>query len=114
MAVTRGRESLTLYRVKQRFQAFTLLDVELKSGRTHQIRVHLAWLKHPVVGDDVYGGGRDNMVRDVALRNQIRKLGRHFLHAERLGFRHPKTGEEMHFQIPLPDELAKVLALLQH
>jgi len=112
MAVARGRESLTLYRVKQRFQAFTLLDVELKSGRTHQIRVHLAWLKHPVVGDDVYGGGRDNMVRDVTLRNQIRKLGRQFLHAERLGFRHPKTGEEMQFQIPLPDELAKVLELL--
>src|SRR5688572_6352350 len=60
MAVVRGgRNALTLYRVRRTFARFTLLDVELKTGRTHQIRVHLAWLKHPVVGDETYGAGRD-------------------------------------------------------
>jgi len=63
MAVVRsGRNALTLYRVRRAFDRFTLLDVELKTGRTHQIRVHLAWMKHPVVGDETYGGGRDNTI----------------------------------------------------
>ena len=57
--------------------------LNLKTGRTHQIRVHLSWLKHPVVGDEVYGGGRDKTVQDVRLRAAIRKLQRQFLHAER-------------------------------
>jgi len=109
MTVTKGREALTLYRVKQRYDAFTLLQVELKTGRTHQIRVHLAWLKHPVVGDETYGGGRDNTVRDPKLRSAIKKLGRHFLHAEQLGFVHPKSGQPLRFSAPLPDELIQLL-----
>jgi 23S rRNA pseudouridine1911/1915/1917 synthase len=84
----------------------------LKTGRTHQIRVHLSWLKHPVVGDEIYGGGRDKTVRDVRLRAAIRKLQRQFLHAERLGFRHPATGESMQFVAPLPGELNHLLAEL--
>ena len=64
MSVVRGgRPALTLYRVRRRYTRFTLLDVEIKTGRTHQIRVHLQWLKHPVVGDAVYGGGRDVWMR---------------------------------------------------
>ena len=75
MAVVRGgRNSLTLYRVRQGFDRFTLLDVELKTGRTHQIRVHLAWLKHPVVSDETYGGGRDNTIQDARLRARVRSL----------------------------------------
>lgn len=106
MAVVRGgRNSLTLYRVRQAFDRFTLLDVELKTGRTHQIRVHLAWLKHPVVGDETYGGGRDNTIKDPRLRARIRALHRQFLHAEKLGFKHPKTGEFVKFESPLPPEL---------
>src|ERR1044072_4540981 len=69
MAVVRGgRNALTLYRVRHAFGRFPLLDVGLKTGRTHQIRVHLAWLKHPVVGDETYGSGRDNTIQDARLR----------------------------------------------
>jgi len=85
----------------------------LKTGRTHQIRVHLSWLRHPVVGDEVYGGGRDNTVRDPKLKAQIRKLGRHFLHAEQLGFRHPSTDKPMKFKAPLPGELEELVAILE-
>ena len=110
MAVVRGgRPSLSIYRVRKRFERFTLLSVELKTGRTHQIRVHLAWLKHPVVGDDAYGSGRDKTIPDVKLRSEIANLGRQFLHAEQLGFRHPQTGAELRFTAPLPPELQAVL-----
>ena len=111
--VAGGRGALSLYRVRRSYNAFTLLDVELKTGRTHQIRVHLSWLKHPVVGDELYGGGRDNNVQDVQLRAQIRKLKRQFLHAEQLGFRHPYTGEQMRFVAPLPAELTHLLEKLE-
>ena len=114
MAVVRGgRHALTLYRVRQAYERFTLLDVELKTGRTHQIRVHLAWLKYPVVGDETYGGGRDNTIRDPRLRARIRNLKRHFLHAEKLAFTHPRTNEIVKFEIPLPDELVKLLDVLE-
>jgi len=110
MAVVRGgRNALTLYRVRQTFERFTLLDVELKTGRTHQIRVHLAWLKHPVVGDETYGGGRDNTIQDPQLRARVRHLKRQFLHAEKLGFKHPATNEFVKFESPLPAELSDFL-----
>jgi 23S rRNA pseudouridine1911/1915/1917 synthase len=111
--VSGGRSALSLYRVRRRYESFTLLDVDLKTGRTHQIRVHLAWLKHPVVGDDVYGGGRDNAVRDPKLKARIRKLGRHLLHAERLAFRHPTTDKLMEFKAPLPAELNELITELE-
>jgi 23S rRNA pseudouridine1911/1915/1917 synthase len=114
MAVVRGgRSALSLYRVRQRFNRFTLLDVELKTGRTHQIRVHLAWLKHPVVGDETYGGGRDNTIHDAKLRAHVRNLGRHFLHAERLAFTHPQTNERVEFSSPLPPELTQLLTEIE-
>ncbi len=114
MAIVRGgRGALSLYKVRRRFDRFTLLDVEIKTGRTHQIRVHLASLKHPVVGDEVYGGGRDKTVRDPRVRVEIRKLARHFLHAAELGLRHPISGEQLRFQAPLPAELQHLLDLLE-
>ncbi|HKS10958.1 MAG TPA: RluA family pseudouridine synthase [Pyrinomonadaceae bacterium] len=114
MAVVRGgRSALSLFRVRQHFDRFTLLDVELKTGRTHQIRVHLAWLKHPVVADETYGGGRDNTIQDARLRAHVRNLGRHFLHAERLAFTHPQTGERVEFSSPLPAELSELLKILE-
>lgn len=113
MAVVRGgRNALTLYRVRQGFDRFTLLDVELKTGRTHQIRVHLAWLKHPVVSDETYGAGRDNTIQDARLRARVRSLNRQFLHAEKLAFTHPKTGEWVKFECALPAELAGLLTTL--
>jgi len=115
MAVVRsGRNALTLYRVRRSFDRFTLLDVELKTGRTHQIRVHLAWLKHPVVGDETYGSGRDNTIQDARLRARVRSLNRQFLHAEKLAFTHPKTGELVKFECTLPAELADLLATLNN
>lgn len=114
MAVVQsGRSALTLYHVRRRYESMTLLDVELKTGRTHQIRVHLSWIKHPVVGDEVYGGGRDNVVRDPELRAGIRKLGRQFLHAERLAFRHPTTGKRVEFEAALPNQLAQLIAIVE-
>ena len=110
MAVVRGgRSAVSLYRIRESFDRFSLLDVELKTGRTHQIRVHLAWLKHPVVGDEVYGGGRDKTVSDAKIRAAIAKLNRQFLHATQLGFRHPRTRQPMLFNAVLPPELLELL-----
>jgi 23S rRNA pseudouridine1911/1915/1917 synthase len=104
-----GRGALTRFKVRKRFGRFTLLDVDLKTGRTHQIRVHLAWLKHPVVGDETYGGGRDNVIQDAKLRARIRNLGRHFLHAAKLAFTHPATAERLQFESQLPENLKELL-----
>jgi 23S rRNA pseudouridine1911/1915/1917 synthase len=113
MAVVRGgRPALSLYRVRRRFERFTLLDVEIKTGRTHQIRVHLQWLKHPVVRDPLYGDGRDNTVSDARLRARIAALKRQFLHAEQLGFHHPRTNKRLRFTAPLPPPLAEFLDAL--
>ncbi|MEY2470746.1 MAG: rRNA synthase [Actinomycetota bacterium] len=105
MAITAdGREARTRFVVLERFASpvpVTLLECHLDTGRTHQIRVHLASIKHPVVGDTRYGRARPAITCD-----------RPFLHAERLAFSHPITGEEMAFGSALPDDLAAVLATL--
>jgi len=114
MAIVRGgRPAISLYQVRESFGRFTLLDVELKTGRTHQIRVHLAWLKRPVVGDEVYGGGRDKTIADAEIRRAVSKMNRQFLHAAELGFKHPTTGEELVFKVELPIELRTVLDLIR-
>ncbi|MFM8395882.1 MAG: RluA family pseudouridine synthase [Acidobacteriota bacterium] len=104
-----GREALSLYRVRRRFREFTLLEVEIKTGRTHQIRVHLAHLRHPIAGDSVYDGGRINSVRDIQARVALVKLNRPFLHATTLGLFHPLTGQWMEFTAELPTDLRTVL-----
>jgi 23S rRNA pseudouridine1911/1915/1917 synthase len=104
-----GRSALSLWKVRERFEKFTLLDVEIKTGRTHQIRVHLASLNHPVVGDATYNEGRDNTIADIDIKNGIRILNRFFLHAERLAFTHPKSGERLEFVQSMPDELSVFL-----
>ncbi len=113
MAISKdGRNAVSVYKVRKRFEKFTLLDIEIKTGRTHQIRVHTAFINHPVVGDETYNEGRDNTVSDVEVRQAIAKLGRFFLHSEKLSFVHPKTKEKMDFRSPLPDELRNLLAII--
>ncbi len=113
MSVRRhGRNALSLWKVRKRFEKFTLLNVEIKTGRTHQIRVHLAFINHAVVGDETYNGGRDKTVKDANVRRAIADLNRFFLHAERLSFTHPKTLEKMDFYLPLPQELTDFLDLI--
>lgn len=107
-----GRNALTHWKVRQRFGKFALVEVEIKTGRTHQIRVHLASINHPVVGDGTYNEGRDNTVNDVNIKNAIRIIDRFFLHAEKLSFDHPKTGEHLSFASELPEELAQLLKFL--
>ncbi len=107
-----GRNALTMWKVRQRFGKFALVEVEIKTGRTHQIRVHLASINHPVVGDGTYNEGRDNTVNDTDTKNAIRILDRFFLHAEKLSFDHPKTGEHLSFDSELPIELKNFVELL--
>jgi 23S rRNA pseudouridine1911/1915/1917 synthase len=101
-----------LWKVKKRFEKFSLLAVEIKTGRTHQIRVHLAHINHPVVGDETYNAGRDKSVRDLEVRRAIDSLNRFFLHAEKLSFTHPATEERLSFTAPLPPELESFLELI--
>jgi len=112
--VAGGRPALSLYLIREAFERFTRLDVELKTGRTHQIRVHLASIKHPVVGDEVYGGGRDKTVSDPRIRGAIAKLRRQFLHARELGFKHPRTQQDLRFTAPLPAELEQLLEVIRN
>lgn len=109
----RGRPALTLYRVQERFRGFTLLKITLKTGRTHQIRVHMAHLKHPIVSDLVYG--RRLAIKDYSpeLQEKIMGLKGQALHAATLGFIHPKKGEYMEFHALLPPEFQELLAVLR-
>jgi 23S rRNA pseudouridine1911/1915/1917 synthase len=107
-----GRSAISLWKVRKRYAKFTLLDVEIKTGRTHQIRVHMAYINHPIVGDEIYNEGRDKTVADINVRNAIKSLDRFFLHAERLAFTHPKTGERLEFRQDLSSELKQFLNLL--
>lgn len=93
-----GREAVTEYRVLKHLDGYTLVEAEPRTGRTHQVRVHLAFLGHPVVGDPVYG-----------YRKQRLGLRRQFLHSHTLGFRLPGSGEYREFESPLPDELREIL-----
>ena len=105
-----GRAAHTMFEVVRRYQEFTLLDVQIKTGRTHQIRVHMAHIGHPVVGDATYGGGRENSIRNVANKSVARSLKRQFLHSAELAFNHPRTGTRLKFSAPLPSELSSILS----
>jgi 23S rRNA pseudouridine1911/1915/1917 synthase len=107
-----GRDALTLYQVRRAWPEVALLSVEIKTGRTHQIRVHCAHLGHPVVADEMYGKGRTAHLRSAAHRAAVDALGRQFLHAARLSFDHPTTGERLTFEAPLGPDLQALLAAL--
>jgi 23S rRNA pseudouridine1911/1915/1917 synthase len=107
-----GRNAVSLWKVRKRFEKFTLLNVEIKTGRTHQIRVHLMSINHPVVGDETYNSGRDKTVKDTNVRQAIAQLNRFFLHAERLSFTHPQTLEKLEFYVPMPPELKGLIEMI--
>ena len=114
MAVTeRGREAVTHYRVIERFRAHTHIRVQLETGRTHQIRVHMAYIHYPLLGDSLYGGRLKLPPSCLpALAEQLRAFKRQALHAGRLGLQHPLTGEDMEWTADLPADMTQLIALL--
>ena len=108
-----GRDAVTHYRVLERFLRNTLIQVKLETGRTHQIRVHMAHLRMPLVGDPMYSG-RFQMPKDCspALETVLRTFKRQALHAEKLGIIHPTTGEYCEWQRPVPDDMQQLLEAL--
>jgi 23S rRNA pseudouridine1911/1915/1917 synthase len=105
----RGRDALTTYRVVDALDGAALLRVRIHTGRTHQIRVHLASLGHPVAGDREYGGTRAAPSRRARSRALLAALPRPALHAARLAFTHPATGERLTFESALPEDLREVV-----
>jgi len=109
-----GKPAITHYRVSKRFGHHTCITVNLETGRTHQIRVHMAHRHYPLVGDPVYGG-RPRIPKGASdeLIAALRGFPRQALHAQALGLYHPQTGEEMHFECPLPEDMQHLLAVLE-
>lgn len=109
-----GREAITHYRLEERFTRHTLLRVILETGRTHQIRVHLAHIGHPLVGDPLYGGRRQLTAGvSPAQRAALASFGRQALHAAKLQFEHPVSGKTISVESPMPDDMRKLLAVLR-
>jgi len=102
VTVRNGKRAITHFAVLERFGRFTLLELKLETGRTHQIRVHMKYIGHPLVGDPVYGG----KTRGIGIEGQA-------LHAAVLGFRHPRSGERLEFSAPLPEDMRNLLIQLR-
>lgn len=109
-----GKDALTLWKVRERYGTATLLDIEIKTGRTHQIRVHLSERGYPVIGDAVYGNASKlQTIKNAALKTEIKSLQRQALHAAQLSFVHPQSGERIVFTAPLPEDLKNLCALFR-
>ncbi len=113
MAVIKGsdkksRHAVTHYRVLERFSGFTYAEAVLETGRTHQIRVHMSYVGHPLMGDELYGGGHTKFEK-----NSISLIHGQMLHATALILRHPRTGESMRFETALPEDFQTVLEKLR-
>jgi len=109
-----GREAITHYRVRERFRAHTLVECRLETGRTHQIRVHMAHAKHPLVGDPLYGGSyRQPKGATPELAETLRAFRRQALHAEKLEFVHPVSGETISTAAPIPADMQTLVVDLR-
>ena len=113
MAVVKfgGKEAVTHVKVLERYHAHSYIECSLETGRTHQIRVHMREARHPLAGDPVYGNPRH--VCSQPVKDAVKKLGRQALHAYRLSFIHPKTGELVSFEAPMPDDMYHLLSVLR-
>jgi 23S rRNA pseudouridine1911/1915/1917 synthase len=110
----KGRTAITRWKVMDRLDGFTLLEIFPQTGRTHQIRVHLSSTGHPLLGDPLYGRkGRAGAIHDPLLKECVKKMNRQALHAHRLGFNHPRTGERVEFVAPIPEDMSNVLSFLR-
>ncbi|MGD2097929.1 MAG: RluA family pseudouridine synthase [Desulfobacterales bacterium] len=116
---TRGRTAETQWKIQEKFKRFTLLLVRLKTGRTHQIRVHCSAMHHPIVGDKVYGPRKPEKIiagkrqRSDMIQSILKSAGRQMLHAWRLSFRHPHTLQTVSFESPLPQDMATIIQKLR-
>jgi 23S rRNA pseudouridine1911/1915/1917 synthase len=109
-----GKDSVTHYRLISRFRAHTHIKVRLETGRTHQIRVHMSHIRYPLVGDPLYGGRLQiPKACSVPLVNQLKHFRRQALHARRLGFTHPRTGEAVSWEAELPEDMQVLLQVLK-
>lgn len=110
-----GKEAVTHYRVLERFPCHTHIRVKLETGRTHQIRVHMAHIKHPLAGDQTYGG-RVRLPKGVTaeLREVLRNFPRQALHAKQIELHHPATNKLMKWEVPLPADFTELLDVLKH
>ena len=109
-----GRDAITHYRVRERFRSHTLVECRLETGRTHQIRVHMQYAKHPLIGDPLYGGSfKLPKAATPELVEALRSFRRQALHAERLDFVHPNSGETISTSAPMPADMLALLAALR-
>lgn len=111
--VSGGRRAVTDWQVLERFGSVSLLLCTLRTGRTHQIRVHLKSIGHPVVGDPLYSGPQWKGVTEQHVRKALAALGRQALHATRLAFPHPRSGEQLAFESPMPDDMKAAVDVLR-
>jgi 23S rRNA pseudouridine1911/1915/1917 synthase len=110
----RGREAITRWKKLEEFDGCTLLEIFPQTGRTHQIRVHLSSVGHPVLGDPLYGRkGKLGAIHDPVLNECARRMNRQALHAQRLEFTHPRTGERVQFVSPIPQDMKELLECLR-
>ncbi|MBB5210906.1 23S rRNA pseudouridine(1911/1915/1917) synthase RluD [Microbulbifer hydrolyticus] len=109
-----GKEAITHYRLQERFRGHTLVRCQLETGRTHQIRVHMAHIRHPLVGDPLYGG-RNKLPAGAGpeLIEALQQFPRQALHAAELALIHPVTAEPMHWSAPMPEDMLQLLELLR-